>query len=124
MINSVLKKKNLPIYGSGKNVREWIHVIDHCKAIQLVLEAGNKGEIYNVGTGFHLTNLELASKILTKMGSNTSKVEFVEDRKGHDFRYSVNFEKLRNLGFNPEVNFEEGLDQTIRWYRENQDWWA
>ena len=124
MINSVLNKKNLPIYGSGKNVREWIHVIDHCKAIQLVLEAGNKGEIYNVGTGFHLTNLELASKILTKMGSNTSKVEFVEDRKGHDFRYSVNFEKLRNLGFNPEVNFEEGLDQTIRWYRENQDWWA
>jgi len=124
MINSVLKEKNLPIYGSGKNVREWIHVIDHCKAIQLVLEAGNKGEIYNVGTGFHLTNLELASKILTKMGSNTSKVEFVEDRKGHDFRYSVNFDKLRNLGFNPAVNFEEGLDQTIRWYRENQDWWA
>jgi dTDP-glucose 4,6-dehydratase len=114
----------LPIYGSGKNVREWIHVIDHCKAIQLVLESGHRGEIYNVGTGFHLTNLELASKILAKMGSNVSQIEFVEDRKGHDFRYSVNFEKLRNLGFNAEVNFEEGLDQTISWYKENQDWWA
>ncbi len=124
MINSVLKEKNLPIYGSGNNIREWIHVLDHCKAIQLVLESGQKGEVYNVGTGLHLTNLELASKILAKMESDMSKIELVNDRKGHDFRYSVNFEKLRKLGFFPEVDFEVGLDQTISWYRENQDWWS
>ncbi len=118
-----LNLQKLPIYGNGKNIREWIYVRDHCRGIQIALEHGSPGEIYNIGTGLHLSNLDLASKVISVLNLPEDSVQFVEDRKGHDFRYSVDSSKIRTLGFSEETDFESGLKSTIDWYRGNQDWW-
>ena len=118
-----LNLQKLPIYGNGKNIREWIYVRDHCRGIQIALEHGSPGEIYNIGTGLHLSNLDLASKVISALNLPRDSVQFVADRKGHDFRYSVDSSKIKALGFSEETDFENGLTNTIDWYRGNQDWW-
>ncbi len=114
----------LPIYGDGKNVREWIHVSDHARGIQIALENGEPGEIYNIGTGHHLSNNDLASEIIRLMGLDESMKSYITDRHGHDFRYSVDSEKLESLGFERKIEFKEGLETTIDWYMANNGWWA
>jgi dTDP-glucose 4,6-dehydratase len=114
--------KKIPIYGTGKNVRDWIFVKDHCDAINLVLEAGEGGEIYNVASGEERTNLEVVSDILRIMGK-PDLIEFVEDRPGHDIRYSLDSSKLMRLGWKPGHSFREGIRNTVEWYVENEWWW-
>jgi dTDP-glucose 4,6-dehydratase len=114
--------KKIPIYGTGKNVRDWIFVKDHCEAIYLVLERGKEGEIYNISSGEEKTNLEVVTEILRIM-DKPDLIEFVEDRPGHDVRYSLNSSKLRKLGWKPKYGFEEGLRETIGWYLKNEWWW-
>ncbi len=123
-IKAILSKKDLPVYGTGENIREWIHVTDHCKGIQTVLENGVRGEVYNIGSGIHHTNIDLAKRLIALSGANLSKIVFKEDRKGHDFRYAVNSEKIMKLGYRPVVDFQMGIEQTFKWYSENQDWWS
>ena len=122
-INRLKSGQKLPIYGDGKNVREWIHVSDHARGIQTVLEKGNPGEIYNIGTGSHLSNTNLASEIIRVMGLNESMKSYVTDRQGHDFRYSVDSQKLESLGFERKIDFIDGLKATIDWYTTNAGWW-
>jgi len=124
-ITNLINAKKIPIYGDGLNRRDWLHVEDHCRAIELILEKGQAGHIYNVGGGFECTNLEIATKISEIMGKGQSTIEFVEDRRGHDFRYSVNWTKLADeTGYKPRNNFNDGLRQTIDWYKNNHEWWA
>lgn len=114
----------VPLYGSGENVREWLHVDDHCAGIALVAAAGRPGEVYNIGGGTELRNRTLTARLLEMMGLDWSMVRKVTDRKGHDLRYSVDSSKIRDeLGFVPRVPFEEGLAETVRWYLDNRDWW-
>jgi len=115
--------EKLPIYGTGENVREWIHVSDHVRGIQTILEKGTPGEIYNIGTGSHLSNNDLATEILALMGLGEDMKSFVTDRQGHDFRYSVESKKINTLGFEQTIRFESGLAETINWYQLNSDWW-
>jgi dTDP-glucose 4,6-dehydratase len=123
-ITNLLEGKKVPVYGNGKNVRDWLHVDDHCQGIYQVLMNGRGGEVYNIGGGRELTNLEITDLILSAMGAGSSSIEYVEDRKGHDLRYSVNWKKInRDLGYEPKVKFEDGLSETIEWYRNNRDWW-
>ena len=123
-ITNLLEGKKVPVYGSGLNVRDWLHVDDHCRGINLALTQGKPGEIYNIGGGRELNNLEITDLILKAMGADKTSIEFVEDRKGHDLRYSVDWSKIkRELGYEPQVTFEVGLEQTINWYRENETWW-
>lgn len=123
-ITNLLEGKKVPIYGNGRNVRDWLHVDDHCEGIYRVLMNGRSGDVYNIGGGRELTNLEITSRILDAMGADASSIEYVEDRKGHDLRYSVNWTKInRELGYAPQVKFEDGLQDTIQWYRENESWW-
>lgn len=121
LISSLLSGEDLPIYGNGSNLREWIHVSDHVKAIAHVSVFGQKGEIYNVGTKIHISNLELCELLMSLVKSHSSKIRFVEDRLGHDFRYALNTDKLRNLGFEPTKDFDVGLNETIEWYRKNRE---
>jgi dTDP-glucose 4,6-dehydratase len=114
---------NIPIYGSGGNVRDWLYVLDHCSAIDTVLHHGVLGEVYNISGGNELTNLELARKILKIMGKPESLIEFVEDRPGHDLRYSVDSSKLRRLGWAPKHDFEDAIKKTVEWYLSNEQWW-
>ena len=114
----------IPIYGSGRNVRDWIYVLDHCRAIEKVLDSGVKGQVYNVSAGVEKTNLEVVSEILKVMGKDHSLIEFVEDRPGHDVRYSLDSSKIRGeLNWEPRQSFEKGIEDTVRWYLENEDWW-
>ena len=123
-ITNLLEGKKVPVYGNGKNVRDWLHVDDHCQGIYKVLMNGKSGEVYNIGGGQELTNLEITHLILNAMNSNESSIDYVEDRKGHDFRYSVNWSRInQELGYEPKVRFEDGLAETIRWYKENEVWW-
>jgi dTDP-glucose 4,6-dehydratase len=122
-INKLNAGKKLPIYGDGKNVREWIHASDHARGIQTVLKKGEPGEIYNIGTGSHLSNNDLASEIINVMGLNEDMKSYVADRQGHDFRYSVDSRKIESLGFERIVNFNDGLRATIDWYAANSGWW-
>ena len=112
----------IPVYGTGKNVRDWIYVEDHCEAIRLVLAKGEKGEIYNISSGEERTNLEVVSEILRIIGK-PDLIEFVEDRPGHDLRYSLDSSKIMELGWKPGHKFEEGLKETIEWYLKNEEWW-
>ena len=112
----------IPIYGTGKNVRDWIFVKDHCEAINLVLNKGERGEIYNVSSGEEKTNLEVVNGILDIMGKR-DLIEFVEDRPGHDVRYSLDSSKIKKLGWKPKHGFEDGLKETVEWYLENEWWW-
>ncbi|WP_457549280.1 dTDP-glucose 4,6-dehydratase [Archaeoglobus sp.] len=114
----------IPIYGTGKNVRDWIYVLDHCEAIDLVMQEGEKGEIYNISSGEEKTNLEVVTEILGVMSKDESLIEFVEDRPGHDLRYSLNSSKIREeLGWKPKHSFKEGIRKTVKWYLENEWWW-
>ncbi|GAA4860045.1 dTDP-glucose 4,6-dehydratase [Saccharopolyspora rosea] len=123
-ITNLLDGEPVPLYGDGMNVRDWLHVDDHCRGIQLVAESGRPGEVYNIGGGTELTNRELTERLLAEMGADHSMVRPVADRKGHDRRYSVDHTKIvRELGYAPAVDFTEGLRDTIRWYRENRAWW-
>jgi dTDP-glucose 4,6-dehydratase len=123
LITNALRGKSLPIYGSGKNVRDWVYVEDNCRAIQFVLEKGEKGQIYNIGGGNERENIEIAAEILRRLSLPESLTEHVPDRPGHDFRYSLNCEKIHRLGWRPQVPFEDGLQKTIDWYRSNDRWW-
>lgn len=123
-ITNLLDGKQVPLYGDGGNVRDWLHVTDHCRGIQLVAESGRPGEMYNIGGGTELTNRELTERLLGELGADASMVRPVEDRKGHDRRYSVDHTKISaELGYRPTVAFDDGLTDTIRWYRENRAWW-
>ncbi|KAB2344500.1 dTDP-glucose 4,6-dehydratase [Actinomadura rudentiformis] len=123
-VTNLLDGQDVPLYGDGMNVREWIHVDDHCRAIQRVLERGSPGETYNIGGTVALTNLELTRLLLAACGAGWERVRFVPDRKGHDQRYAVNGSKIAaELGFRPRVPFLRGLAETVRWYRENRSWW-
>jgi len=123
-VTNLLEGKKVPVYGNGKNVRDWLHVDDHCQGIYKVLMNGRAGEVYNIGGGRELNNLEITHLILEAMGKNESSIEYVEDRKGHDLRYSVDWTKInRELGYEPQVKFEDGLRDTIQWYRDNESWW-
>ena len=120
-----MKGEKVPVYGNGLNSRDWLHVSDHCQAIHLVLTKGTPGEIYNIGGGRELTNIELTKLIISKLNKGEDSIEFVKDRLGHDFRYSVDDSKIRrDLGYFPKVNFEDGLNKTIDWYLENKSWWG
>jgi dTDP-glucose 4,6-dehydratase len=120
---NLLENKKVPVYGTGTNVRDWIYVLDHCKAVDFVLHSGVEGEIYNVGGGNEKTNIEITHKILEILGNDESMIEYVKDRPGHDFRYSLNCSKLKELGWEPEYSFEEALEATIKWYTEYKWWW-
>jgi dTDP-glucose 4,6-dehydratase len=123
-ITNIIEGKKVPLYGNGLNVRDWLHVDDHCRGISLALTKGRAGEVYNIGGGTELTNVELTHKILKAMGVGEEFIQPVEDRKGHDLRYSVDISKInKELGYSPQVNFEEGLEQTINWYKNNEAWW-
>jgi dTDP-glucose 4,6-dehydratase len=123
-ITNIIEGKKVPLYGNGLNVRDWLHVDDHCRGIALALTKGRAGEVYNIGGGTELTNVELTHKILNAMGVGEEFIQPVEDRKGHDLRYSVDISKInKELGYSPQVNFEEGLIQTINWYKNNEAWW-
>jgi len=114
----------IPIYGTGKNVRDWLFVLDHCKALDIVMRKGKSGEVYNISAGNELENIALVKKILSIMGKDESLIEFVEDRPGHDLRYSLDSSKIRNeLGWKPEYNFDEALRYTVDWYLNNEWWW-
>jgi dTDP-glucose 4,6-dehydratase len=122
-VNKLNSGESLPIYGDGRNVREWIHVSDHVRGIQTVLYKGMPGEIYNIGTGSHLSNNDLASEILKVMGLSDNMKSYVPDRQGHDFRYSVDSRKIESIGFERKTNFNDGLKATIDWYTNNPGWW-
>jgi dTDP-glucose 4,6-dehydratase len=123
-ITNLIEGRKVPVYGSGLNVRDWLHVDDHCRGIYLVLTQGRSGEIYNIGGGRELNNLEITNLILESMGADETSIEFVEDRKGHDIRYSVDWTKIsKELDYAPQISFENGLRDTIDWYRNNEEWW-
>jgi len=124
-VTNLLKNRRIPLYGSGLNVRDWLHVDDHCDGVFLVLKNGKAGETYNIGGGQELTNLEITSKILGLMDQDFEMVDYVDDRKGHDYRYSIDWSKIKNeLGYLPKIDFSTGLTDTILWYQENEAWWA
>lgn len=123
MISNALEDKKLPIYGDGKNIRDWLHVYDHCQAIDLVLHEGKLGEVYNIGGHNERQNIQIVKLILEALGKDESLIEFVADRLGHDRRYAIDADKIRNeLGWNPKYTFETGIKETIQWYLDNQDW--
>jgi dTDP-glucose 4,6-dehydratase len=122
-LTNLMMGRKVPLYGDGLNVRDWLHVTDHCAGIQVVAERGAPGEAYNIGGGTELTNRELTSRLLDAMGVGWEMVEYVTDRKGHDRRYALDDTRLRALGYQPRIDFESGLAATIAWYRENEEWW-
>jgi dTDP-glucose 4,6-dehydratase len=123
-VTNLLDGKQVPLYGNGLNVRDWLHVDDHCRGIQLVAEGGRAGEVYNIGGGTELSNRELTEQILAALGADWDSVVPVEDRKGHDLRYSVDITKIATeLGYAPQVPFEQGLADTVQWYRDGRSWW-
>ena len=113
----------LPLYGDGRQVRDWLHVDDHCAAIELVLRQGEAGEVYNVGAGEEHENVELTRLIVEQLGADSALVRHVEDRAGHDRRYSLDTTKVRSLGWQPRRSWDDGVRATIDWYRDNRDWW-
>jgi dTDP-glucose 4,6-dehydratase len=120
---NALDDRPVPLYGDGGNVRDWLHVDDHCRAIDLLLDAGVAGETYNVGGGNEVRNVDLTRRILALAGRPESLIAPVADRQGHDRRYALDTAKLRGLGWRPEVDFDEGLARTVAWYRDNEAWW-
>jgi dTDP-glucose 4,6-dehydratase len=123
MISNALDNKKLPIYGDGKNIRDWLHVYDHCTAIDLVLHNGEIGEVYNIGGNNEKQNIEIVKLILKELGKDESLIEFVKDRLGHDRRYSIDSSKIQDeLGWAPKYTFETGIKETIGWYLDNGSW--
>uniref|UniRef100_A0A7C4EVG9 dTDP-glucose 4,6-dehydratase n=1 Tax=Desulfomonile tiedjei TaxID=2358 RepID=A0A7C4EVG9_9BACT len=125
MITNAMEEKELPVYGDGLHVRDWIYVTDHCRAIDLIMREGKPGEVYNIGGGNELPNIDIVKLILKILGKPDNLIRFVEDRPGHDRRYAMDTTKLRReLGWKPLVAFEEGMALTVRWYQENEAWWT
>lgn len=122
-VTRLIDGEKVPVYGTGANIRDWIHVNDHCRAVDFLLRNGRSGEIYNIGGGHEETNLGITGKILNLLGKDSSMIEYVPDRPGHDRRYSLDCTKLRSLGWKPACSFEEGLAKTVAWYRQNEWWW-
>jgi len=122
-VTNLLEGKPVPVYADGKNVRDWLFVIDNCEAIDAVLHGGKAGEIYNIGGGHEITNLELTHTILRNMGKGTESIQFVEDRPGHDKRYALDIRKIRALGWKPRHDFSSALGLTVEWYKNNEAWW-
>ncbi|RPK83971.1 MULTISPECIES: dTDP-glucose 4,6-dehydratase [Streptomyces] len=123
-VTNLLRGEPVPVYGDGSNRREWLHVDDHCRAVHLVLTRGRAGEIYNVGGGDELTNLDLTARILRLCGADASMIRYVADRPGHDLRYALDDRKIRDeLGYEPRVSVHEGLAGTVAWYRDRPEWW-
>lgn len=122
-ITNLTEGKQVPLYGDGQNRRDWIFVEDNCRGVELVFDKGTPGEIYNIGIGKDISNLELTHALLKEMGFGLDKINPVADRPGHDFRYSLDISKIKSLGFSPRWTFEQGLKETVRWYRENENWW-
>ncbi|ENQ3107516.1 dTDP-glucose 4,6-dehydratase [Bacillus cereus] len=124
MITNALEEKGLPLYGNGENIRDWLHVYDHCAAIDLVLHKGKSGEIYNIGGNNEKKNIEVIKKILRNLRKSESLIHFVQDRLGHDWRYAIDANKITTeLGWKPTYTFEEGLEETIQWYMDREEWW-
>jgi dTDP-glucose 4,6-dehydratase len=122
-ITNALDNIPVPLYGAGLNIRDWMHVMDHCRGIDVVIERGTAGEVYNIGGGNEVRNVDLTHMLLRLADRPESLIKKVQDRQGHDLRYSLDTTKLRGLGWQPQVPFEEGLKDTVRWYRENEWWW-
>ena len=125
MIINSLNGKKLPVYGDGMNVRDWIYVVDHNRAVELVFEKGKPGEVYNIGTNTEMPNIKIVKMILKELGKSEDMIEFVKDRPGHDRRYAIDSSKVKNdLGWTSQFNFEEAISQTIKWYLNNKNWWS
>ncbi|WP_214103443.1 dTDP-glucose 4,6-dehydratase [Acrocarpospora catenulata] len=122
-VTNLIEGRTVPLYGDGGNIRDWIHVDDHCRGIQLVAERGEPGQVYHIAGTAELTNLELTERLLRALDAGFDRVERVADRKGHDRRYSLDDSRLRALGYAPQVGFEEGLAATVQWYVDNPSWW-
>lgn len=122
-VTNAMEDRELPIYGDGKNVRDWLYVADHCQAIDFILENGQAGEIYNIGGGQEMTNLEITDIILAELGKPQSLKRYVKDRPGHDRRYSLDISKIRKMGWEPKHSFVNAVKETIRWYIDNEEWW-
>ena len=122
-ITNALDNIPVPLYGEGLNIRDWMHVMDHCRGVDTIIESGRPGEVYNIGGGNEVRNVDLTHALLKLAGRPDSLIKRVQDRQGHDLRYSLDTSKTRALGWKPEVPFEEGLKDTVRWYRENEWWW-
>lgn len=124
MIANALNEKPLPVYGKGENVRDWLYVLDHCKAIDLIIHKGTAGEVYNVGGHNEMANIDIVKLICKKLGKSEDLITYVADRKGHDLRYAIDPTKIHSeLGWLPETKFADGIEKTIKWYLENREWW-
>ncbi len=124
MIVNALNNKPLPVYGEGKNVRDWLYVEDHCRAIYLIIEKGKEGEVYNIGGHNEMSNISIVRMICDLLGKPYTLIHYVTDRKGHDMRYAIDPTKMhRELGWLPETSFNEGIEKTVQWYLSNRDWW-
>ncbi|MGB5895216.1 MAG: dTDP-glucose 4,6-dehydratase, partial [Ignavibacteriaceae bacterium] len=124
MIINTLNNKKLPVYGDGMNVRDWIYVIDHNRAVEAVFENGKDGEVYNIGASTEMPNIEIVKLILKELGKSEDMIEYVKDRPGHDRRYAIDSTKIEGeLGWDPKYNFEDAVSQTIKWYLDNKQWW-
>jgi dTDP-glucose 4,6-dehydratase len=122
-VTNALEDQPLPLYGDGKNVRDWLYVEDHCSALHFIMTNGVLGEIYNIGGGNEMQNINITKLILDHLNKPESLIRFVEDRQGHDLRYALNIDKLRQLGWEPKHDFAVGIRRTIDWYVENEEWW-
>jgi len=123
-ITNLIDGKKVPVYGQGENIRDWIHVHDHIEAVDLILHKGKIGETYCVGGDSELKNMDITKILLKEFNFDDEMIEYVEDRKGHDFRYAVDFSKIsKELGWKPKINFEQGIKETIEWYKNNENWW-
>ena len=124
MIKNALADEKLPVYGTGENVRDWLYVGDHCKAIDMIIHEGKVGEVYNIGGHNEKSNLDVVRTILKQVGKSEDLITFVGDRKGHDLRYAIDPTKIHDeLGWLPETRFDDGIRQTIDWYLDNRSWW-
>jgi len=124
MLINAMKDKPLPVYGKGENIRDWLYVIDHCRAINLIVRNGTPGEVYNIGGHNERANIDVVKEILRQLGKPETLINYVTDRAGHDMRYGIDPTKINNeLGWLPETKFEDGLKQTIEWFKENKEWW-
>ncbi len=124
MIANCLANKPLPVYGQGLNVRDWLYVEDHCKAIDMILQCGRDGEIYNIGGHNEMANIDIVKLIVGEIGKSEELITYVTDRKGHDLRYAIDPAKIKaELGWEPETKFADGIKKTIKWYLDNKTWW-
>lgn len=122
-ITNLLEGEKVPLYGDGRNIREWLYVLDHGNAIDFLLHKGQVGEVYNIGSGVEKQNIEITRLLLSELGQGEKMIEYIKDRPAHDLRYALDFSKIKKLGWQPEYDFEQAIKETIRWYRENDWWW-